>query len=123
MEIFRDFTFDAAHAISGLPDGHKCKNLHGHTYRLTVYLTGGLDPKIGWILDFAELKQIVWSNALDHLDHKNINEIAAIGSPTCERITVWIWNRLKPHLPGMTRITLREGENSGCTYAGEELIH
>ncbi|MFI4892450.1 MAG: 6-pyruvoyl trahydropterin synthase family protein, partial [Phycisphaerales bacterium JB058] len=40
-------------------------------------------------------------------------------SPTCEHITIWIWNRLKPYLPGMTRITLREGANSGCTYAGE----
>lgn len=119
MEIFRDFTFDAAHAISGLPDGHKCKNLHGHTYKLTVYLTGGLDPTIGWILDFAELKKIVWSKALDYLDHKNINEIADIGSPTCEHITIWIWRRLKPQLPGLTRITLREGANSGCTYAGE----
>jgi 6-pyruvoyltetrahydropterin/6-carboxytetrahydropterin synthase len=123
MEIFRDFTFDAAHAIEGLPEGHKCRNLHGHTYRLTVYLTGGLDPKIGWILDFADLKKIVWARALDHLDHKNMNEVPGLGSPTCERIAVWIWNRLKPELPGMTRITLREGENSGCTYAGEPLVH
>lgn len=119
MEIFRDFTFDAAHAIEGLPDGHKCKNMHGHTYRLTVYLTGGLDPKIGWILDFADLKKLVWSECLDQLDHKNLNEVAEMGSPTCENITLWIWNRLKPKLPGLTRITVREGENSGCTYAGD----
>ncbi|RNC81679.1 MAG: 6-carboxytetrahydropterin synthase QueD [Phycisphaera sp.] len=119
MEIFRDFTFDAAHAIEGLPDGHKCKNMHGHTYRLTVYLTGGLDPKIGWILDFADLKKLVWAACLDHLDHKNLNEVEDMGSPTCENITLWIWNRLKPELPGLTRITVREGENSGCTYNGD----
>ena len=118
MEIFRDFTFDAAHAIEGLPDGHKCKHMHGHTYKLTVYLTGGLDPKIGWILDFADLKKLVWAECLDHLDHKNLNEIADMGSPTCENITLWIWGRLKPKLPGLTRITVREGVNSGCTYSG-----
>ena len=119
MEIFREFTFDSAHAISSLPEGHKCKRMHGHTYTLTVHLTGGLDPNIGWILDFADLKKLVWDEALNHLDHRTLNDITDMGSPTCENITLWIWSRLKPKLPGLTRLTLREGKNSGCIYSGE----
>lgn len=118
MEIFREFTFDAAHRLDHLPEGHKCARVHGHTYRLTVYVEGSLDTTLGWIVDFAEIKRLT-NAVLAHLDHHFLNEVDGLEQPTTELIAIWIWDRLKPDLPGLCRIQLWENQNSGCTYAGE----
>lgn len=119
MEIFREFTFDAAHRLDHLPEGHKCARVHGHTYRLRVVLAGPLDPKIGWILDFAEIK--ARTNAvLDRVDHRLLNDVPGLEQPTTELIAAWLWDRLAPELPGLTRIELWENANSGCIYTGPD---
>ena len=117
MEIFRQFTFDAAHRLDHLPEGHKCARVHGHTYRLIVYVDGSLDPVLGWIVDFAEIKRLT-GEVLQHLDHHFLNEVDGLEQPTTEHIAMWIWDRLKPRLPGLARLTLWENANSGCTYSG-----
>lgn len=118
MEVFREFTFDAAHQLGGLPDGHKCARLHGHTYRLIVGVRGPLDEQIGWVIDFALIKQLVQA-LLARIDHQILNEVPGLEQPTTELIALWIWNNLKPDLPGLSRITLYENANSGVTYCGE----
>ncbi len=117
MEIFREFTFDSAHCLDHLPPGHKCARIHGHTYRLVVYVNGPLDPVLGWIVDFAEIKRLT-REVLQHLDHHFLNEVDGLDQPTTEHIAMWIWDRLKPRLPGLVRLTLWENANSGCTYEG-----
>ena len=117
MEIFREFTFDAAHRLGHLPEGHKCARVHGHTYRLVVHVTGGLDPTIGWVIDFAEIKRIT-QRALEPLDHHLLNEVAGLEQPTTEHIAKWLWDRLKPELEGLSKIVLWENQNSGCVYTG-----
>ena len=117
MEIFREFTFDAAHRLDNLPPGHKCSRLHGHTYRLVIYVTGPIDPEKGWIIDFAEIKHAT-QEVIASLDHHLLNEVPGLEQPTTERIAMWIWVRLKPALPGLSRLTLWENANSGCEYAG-----
>ena len=117
MEIFREFTFDSAHRLENLPEGHKCANIHGHTYRLRVYLGGPLAPVIGWIVDFAEVKRHVdW--VLAPLDHHMLNDVEGLEQPTTERIAMWLWPRLAEGLPGMTRIELWENTTSGVVYDG-----
>lgn len=118
MEIFREFTFDAAHSLGHLPEGHKCARVHGHTYRLAVHVTGEIDPVIGWVLDFAELKARV-GRVLERLDHHLLNDVAGLEQPTAERIAIWIWDALKPDLPGLSKVVLWENANSGCVYTGE----
>lgn len=118
MRIFRNFTFDAAHRLNHLPDGHKCANLHGHTYRLTVTLEGKPQQPIGWVRDFADIKHIVNTHALNQLDHTTLNDIPGLEQPTTERIATWIWDKLKPHLPELAELTLWENQNSGVTYHG-----
>ena len=59
MVIHKSFTFDSAHSLPNVPDGHKCKNIHGHTYHLKVFLEGDLDPELGWVMDFGDLKTII----------------------------------------------------------------
>ena len=120
VEVFREFTFDAAHRLDHLPDGHKCARMHGHTYRLTVHVGGPVDQKMGWIVDFAEIKRLT-EGVIAPLDHHNLNEVQGMGQPTTERIAAWIWDRLKPELPGLARLTLWENANGGCTYSGEPI--
>ncbi len=118
MEIFKEFSFDAAHRLVGLPDGHKCARVHGHTYRLRVHVAGEVGGDSGWIVDFADLSKTT-RGVIDQLDHQMLNEIPGLSQPTVERIAEWIWDRLQPDLPGLCRLTIWEGVSAGCTYTGK----
>jgi 6-pyruvoyltetrahydropterin/6-carboxytetrahydropterin synthase len=118
MEIYKEFSFDSAHFLPNVPVGHKCREMHGHTYRLKVFIKGGLDPNLGWIMDFKDLKDALIP-VIDQLDHKLINNIGGLENPTAENITVWIWQQIKPSLPLLSRIELYETPTTGVIYAGE----
>jgi 6-pyruvoyltetrahydropterin/6-carboxytetrahydropterin synthase len=118
MLIYKEFTFDSAHFLPNVPDGHKCKEMHGHTYRLRIWIKGQPDPHLGWVMDFAVLKSIV-KPVVAELDHKCMNNVAGLENPTCELIAVWIWNRLKPLLQAMDHLELHETPTSGVIYNGE----
>src|SRR5678816_3759086 len=90
MQIYKEFSFDSAHFLPNVPEGHKCKNMHGHTYRLRVCIEGKPHPHFGWLMDFKELKDVV-GKVIDQLDHKLINDIPGLENPTAEFITIWIW--------------------------------
>jgi len=92
--------------------------MHGHTYRLKVFIKGDLDPKLGWIMDFKDLKEALLP-VIDQLDHKLINNIKGLDNPTAENITVWIWQQIKPSLPLLSRIELYETPTTGVIYSGE----
>lgn len=117
MQIYKEFSFDSAHFLPNVPDGHKCKEMHGHTYRLKVFIEGELDPKLGWIMDFKELKDALLP-VIDQLDHKLINNIKGLENPTAENITVWIWEQIRPSLPLLSRIELYETPTTGVIYEG-----
>jgi 6-pyruvoyl tetrahydropterin synthase/QueD family protein len=74
MLIYKEFTFDSAHFLPNVPDGHKCKEMHGHTYRLRIWIKGKPDPVLGWVMDFAELKKLV-KPVVETLDHKCMNNV------------------------------------------------
>ena len=118
MEIFREFTFEAAHRLPYVPEGHKCGRLHGHSYRAEVHVRGEVDPATGWILDFAEIKA-AFKPIEDTLDHRYLNEIEGLENPTSENLARWIWQRLECHLP-LARVVVRETCTSGCVYEGEK---
>ena len=89
--IAKEFTFDSAHVLPWHKG--KCKNLHGHTYKIVVSLKGNLN-KNGIVVDFGELKKVVKKRVLTKLDHKYLNEI--IENPTAEQICLWAWEQLEP---------------------------
>ncbi|MCB0557489.1 MAG: 6-carboxytetrahydropterin synthase QueD [Lewinellaceae bacterium] len=117
MEIFKEFTFDAAHYLPNVPEDHKCRRLHGHTYRIRLYIKGPLDPTLGWVMDFADIKA-AWKPLEAQLDHRCLNEVDGLSNPTAEHIAAWIWERLKPELPLLHRIELRESPTAGVVYEG-----
>jgi len=118
MEIWKDFTFEAAHHLPEVPEGHKCRRLHGHSYRVRVYVEGELDPTLGWVVDFAEIRETC-EPILQQLDHYYLNEIDGLDNPTAEVLAKWIWGRLKPELPMLSRIEISETCTSGCVYTGD----
>jgi len=116
MELFREFTFEAAHRLTSLPADHKCSRLHGHSYRIAIHVTGDVDPVLGWVMDFAEIKT-AWRDLDDALDHRYLNEVPGLENPTSENLARWIWERLQDRLP-LSAVTVRETCTSGCTYRG-----
>lgn len=117
MEIFKEFSLEAAHWLPNVPEGHKCRRLHGHSFHVQVHVAGPLDPTLGWVTDFADLKA-AWEPIHDALDHRCLNDIDGLANPTSEMLALWIWQRLKPALPNLSKVVVQETCTSGCIYTG-----
>jgi len=114
VRVKRVFDFEAAHRLPNHPG--KCRELHGHSYRLVVTVDRPVDPVSGMAIDFAELKSVVMAEAVDRLDHKYVNDI--IDNPTAEVMAAWIWDRLAAELPGLVEIELWETRRCAVVYRG-----
>jgi 6-pyruvoyltetrahydropterin/6-carboxytetrahydropterin synthase len=118
VRLTRDFTFEAAHLLPRVPEGHKCLRLHGHSFRVEITVEGDVDPSTGWFLDYGVIRDAA-EPLRKQLDHYYLNEIAGLENPTSENLAVWIWERLKPGLPSLVRITVHETCEARCEYEGK----
>ena len=118
MEIFKEFTFEAAHRLTGVPEGHKCARLHGHSFMVRLVLDGPVDRTHGWIVDFADVKE-AFKPSFELLDHHYLNEVPGLENPTSENIAAWIWERVRPRLPLLAEVVVRETCTAGAIYRGE----
>jgi 6-pyruvoyltetrahydropterin/6-carboxytetrahydropterin synthase len=118
MEIFKEFTLEAAHWLPNVPEGHKCRRMHGHSFRVQIHVQGPLDARLGWVMDFADLKA-AFQPIEDQLDHRCLNEVEGLENPTSENLARWVWERLKPALPALCKVMVRETCTSGCVHTGE----
>ncbi len=118
IEAYKDFRFEAAHFLPKVPVGHPCKNMHGHSYKVTVHIKGEPGAETGWLLDFSDIKK-AFAPILQKLDHSVLNDIEGLENPTSELIAIWIWNQLKPALPLLSKIIVSETSTSGCVYEGK----
>jgi 6-pyruvoyltetrahydropterin/6-carboxytetrahydropterin synthase len=117
MELRKTFQFEAAHLLPHLPESHKCRRLHGHSFKVEVAVEGQCDPKLGWVMDYADLAEAfrpIW----EELDHCYLNEIRGLENPTSENIAVWIWGQLKPRLPLLTEVVVAETCTARCIHRG-----
>lgn len=117
MEIYKEFTFEAAHRLPNVPEGHKCARLHGHSFLVRIFIAGDIDPHTGWLMDFSEVKK-VFAPIYEQLDHNYLNDIDGLENPTSENIAIWIWTQLKPSLGALSQVEIRETCTSGCIYRG-----
>lgn len=117
MEIFKEFSFEAAHQLPNVVPGHKCARLHGHSFRVTVYVSGEVGADSGWVMDFADVTA-AFEPLRVQLDHRFLNEIEGLSNPTSENLARWIWIRLEPRLPGLSAIVVHETCTAGCRYTG-----
>ena len=118
MEIYKEFHFEAAHRLPNVPEGHKCARLHGHSFHVRLSVAGEVGEHSGWIMDFADLKA-AFKPIYNQLDHYYLNDIEGLDNPTSENIARWIWDKLKPALPALCAVEIRETCTSGCVYRGE----
>jgi 6-pyruvoyltetrahydropterin/6-carboxytetrahydropterin synthase len=115
MVIWKEFAFEAAHLLPNVPAGHKCGRLHGHSFRVQVHVDGQLDPLLGWVMDYADIKTVV-QPVITRLDHYFLNDVPGLENPTSEVIAAWLWKQLQPELPSLCRIVVNETCTSGCVY-------
>lgn len=118
MRLIKSFSFEAAHSLPCFPEGHKCRRLHGHSFRVEVVVAGEVDPARGYLIDYGDIKSAC-EPIRQRLDHHHLNEIEGLENPTSEMLAVWIWERLKPALPPLTEIVVHETCESRCEYRGE----
>lgn len=117
MEIFKEFSLEVAHRLPNVPQGHKCRELHGHTFRVVIHLEGDVNDASGWVEDFASIKE-AFKPVSEQLDHHFLNEVEGLSNPTCENIAIWIWKRLRARLPLLSKVVVWETATSGCLYRG-----
>jgi 6-pyruvoyltetrahydropterin/6-carboxytetrahydropterin synthase len=121
MQIYKDFTFEAAHFLPSAAAGHPNSRIHGHSFHVRVTVEGEPDPATGIVVHFEEFAVAI-GGVRDALDHQFLNEVAGIGAPTLENITVWIWNRLEGKIDGLWEVHIsRPSCHEGCVYRGRKL--
>jgi len=98
---------EAAHRLPHCGEGHKCLDLHGHSFELEV--------------GAADLDRLVAPLAAvhDRLDHRLLNDIEGLENPTSERLAAWIWDALRPAVPGLRVVVVRESPECACLWRGE----
>ena len=146
IRITKQFNFETGHALYGY-DG-KCRNVHGHSYKLNVTVIGEPitdknDVKFGMVIDFGDLKKIVKSEIVDKFDHATVfnkntphielaqelknrdhDVILVDYQPTSENMVIDFAEKIKKHLPGhiqLHSLKLKETESSFAEwYASDQ---
>ncbi len=116
-EVFTEISFESAHFLPEVPEGHKCRRLHGHSFRVRVFLADSRLAREGWVEDFAVLKSRL-EPLRQQLDHRLLNEIVGLENPTSEQLAAWIWPRAKSVLPNLHCVEVLETCTSGCRFFG-----
>ncbi len=119
MELRKSFQFEAAHLLPHLPKNHKCRRLHGHSFKVEVVVAGECDARLGWLMDYAHISNL-FNPLWQKLDHRYLNEIGGLENPTSENIAVWIWRRLQGKLPQLAEVVVKPKTcTAKCVYRGE----
>lgn len=115
VTLRRRYRFEAAHYLTAVPAGHKCANMHGHSYQVTIEVTGTVAD--GMLIDFDDLDVLV-NQVIKPLDHTVLN--ARIDNPTVENVAPWIWHRLAdgPLRAFGLRVSVGETDRAECLYEG-----
>lgn len=134
ITVTRRLTFNAAHRVhnptlSDLENARlfgKCNNpnWHGHNYELEVSVRGKVEAKTGYVMDLAQLKDVVTREIIEKVDHRNLNldvDFMKDVIPTTENLAIGIWKVLKPAITSAELVLVRlwETENNRVEYAGE----
>jgi 6-pyruvoyltetrahydropterin/6-carboxytetrahydropterin synthase len=137
MEVSKWYEFEAAHSLPHLPWTHKCHRLHGHSYKVQVTCAGAVDPDLGWVIDYGDISKVV-RTIIEAIDHTNLDQLFTVpprptvsesGVPvvpvgkdhqtrpsTAENLAIWFFNQLKPTLPSVVEIRVKETASSEVVY-------
>lgn len=115
LELKQHFQIESARFLPQLPVGHPCRQMHGHSFKIILTLVGEQDPRLGWVIDYNEIAQLM-KPLLSELDHRVLNEVPGLENPTSENICLWIYSRLQKTLPMLSRVSVSETPSSECSY-------
>ena len=118
VRLTKRFRFEASHCLDHLPQEHPCFNSHGHSYKVDIEVYGEVDPVSGFMIDYGDLKKIV-KPSIDLLDHQHLNNIEDLKYTTTVYLAKWLWDRVYPQLPELTKIIIYETGSTSCEYCGE----
>lgn len=118
VSLTKSFNFEAAHWLPCFPEGHKCRRLHGHSFKVDIVVEGEVAPEKGYLVDFGDLKKVV-GPVIDSLDHRLLNDIPGLENPTSEMIARWIWEQVADKVPLLSEVHVMETCTSGCGYRGD----
>ena len=117
VRLVKSFGFEAAHWLPTFPQEHKCRRMHGHSFRVDVVVQGEVESAKGYLVDYGEIKAAI-EPIRQQLDHYCLNEIDGLENPTSEMLAKWIWDRLRPSLPSLAQIVVHETCSARCEYSG-----
>ena len=118
VELKKTFRFEAAHHLPFAPDGHRCRNVHGHGYQVDVVVDGEVDAQRRWYVDYGDIAAAI-EPILKGLDHRLLNDVPGLEAGTAEMLALFLWTQARDRLPGLKEVTVRETATSSCTYRGE----
>lgn len=122
--ITKKFRFEAAHHLPQFPEGHKCRRLHGHSFRVEIKVKGQINPDTGIIIDFGDIKKVT-KPYIEMLDHYCLNEVGEekgidlLKLPSSENICKWLFHELEPKLEGLHSVVVHETCTCSCEYFGD----
>ena len=115
LDLIKTFQFEAAHRT---PFEEDASRLHGHSYRLDLVVEGELNNAYGWVMDYADITE-AFESVYQKIDHRTLNDLEGLDSPTLPDLRKWILNEAQKHIPMLTDVHLRiEGY---CTFATETI--
>ena len=112
LTICKTFDFDAAHYLPHVPDGHKCKRLHGHTYRVDIICEGEPDER-GMVCDYSEIAE-AWTPIHNCVDHRCLNELDGLDNPTTEVLAPLFLRTLRLSLSCVVAVRVYESNTTWC---------
>jgi len=116
--IFFEASFNAAHFLPLVPEDHKCRRMHGHTYSVRIEVGGDVKPD-GFVVDYDVIRR-AWQQLHDKVDHRTLNDVPGLENPTSELIARWIAERLWTGVDWwVTSVTVRETHYAGATVRPE----
>lgn len=115
FELKQQFRIESARFLPGLPEGHPCRRMHGHSFVIILRLVGEQDPKIGWVRDYHEIERVM-KPLLAELDHRVLNEVSGLENPTSENLALWIYSQARKNLPELIQVSVAETPTTECSY-------
>ena len=115
MKVYKEFTLCASHIVPNHPG--KCARLHGHNWKITVSVYGGVSPSTGMVLDFNDLKRAV-SPIIERLDHQHLNFY--LRNPTAENLALYIARELVTVLGSTISVQINETDKTEAAFVGPD---
>ena len=118
MNVYKTFSIEAARSLPNLSDDHPCKKVHGHSFKITITISGEIEPQTGFVLDFNDIT-MAFKPIKEQIDHAYLNDINGLENPSSENLSIWIWDKLLKALPTIKQIEIKETDSTGCIYKGD----